>query len=150
MRGRHYALDAAPPFDQLAPQQAVAPDRLVIDEAARSVRQDDDVVVDRVAEADLRLWTVRGEDKIFRRSCRAPTKRNDPVNRIAGFLGPNVEHIPVSSKNHVEFIDGCRLAGSPSSERVERGFDKAVESISRAGKRADLLEEILHAPVAGI
>jgi hypothetical protein len=108
--------DFAPPSDEFGPEKAVAGDRPVVDQAAFLGGENDNVVVDGVSEADLRLGASRGEDQVLGLAAYPTHDRAEGEDQVTGELALLREFVPIARKDLLRAATVCNWS-SPDRAR---------------------------------
>jgi hypothetical protein len=124
-----------PPGDHLAPGQAGGTERLAVHEAELLVLHHQDVVVDGVAEHELRLWPVRGEDQILHGAGHAAADRAGGEDRCAADAVHFYDLVAVVSQRLVEEgMEALDLGGVGAHRRVQHLGQEPQESFVAVGQ----------------
>jgi len=143
-------LRVPPPCLQVAPADAVAADGPVVDEDLVRVLGNLDVIVNGVTEPDVRL-DLRGEDQILRLPVASRANWHDAEHRIAAVGARLTQFRSGRAQTGVDDADGASLRGLVGNHvGGDQPLKEPPEPRVTRFERAELLEQVLSGPVAGV
>lgn len=143
-------LGVLPPFLQIPPPDAVTADGPVVDEDLVRVLSNLDVVVDGVAEPYVGL-RERREDEVLRLPVACRADWDDAEHRVAAVGARLTEFRPGRAQVGVDDADGVSLRWLVGNDvGGDQPLKKPREPRVARLERAELLEQVLSGPVAGV